>query len=101
MRGSARALAPKARRVLDPSMVRSEEFRLASAEPGAVVEAGVSSKNSCQRRPLAGSACTSAALMVEETAGVAGSGFSTAAMIGVTCGVPTRSTASMPSTAMG
>ena len=41
--------------------------------PAAVAAVGVSSANSCQRRPLAGSACNSAPLTVVVTTGVTGS----------------------------
>src|SRR5581483_11625509 len=77
--GSAIAPEPKARRILDPSTVMSADSWPAARsevqeEPGPDVEAGVSSRNSCQRRPLTGSAWISVVLREEVTAGAAGSG---------------------------
>ena len=70
---------PKASLVLAPSMVvsagncpapRSDVW---DVPPAAVAAVGVSSTKSCQRRPLAGSACNSAAVTVVVTTGVTGS----------------------------
>jgi hypothetical protein len=84
------AATPKARRMLAPSTVISAGCTLAPrnvgcAESAEALAAGVSCRNSCQRRPLIGSDCNCAALMVVVTAAAAGSGFCEAETIGPRC----------------
>ena len=79
---------PKARRVLAPSTVISadscEPRKEACDEPAEALAAGVSSRKSCQRRPLAGRAWSCVAVTVVATAGATGSGGCAAATLGAT-----------------
>src|SRR5580658_3500081 len=87
------ALTPKARRTLAPSTVISADCSLALRNDGSAaldeaLAAGVSRRNSCQRRPETGSDCIGSAAMVDVTGGEAGSGLSAAVTMGQRCAEP-------------